>query len=276
MKILTAASILTILCVLLLVGLFAPCEIRAANPLSTYSPDVATDVMKQTKKLQSKNPYTRVRAANALGDMGYRAAPAVPFLIEALGDTEVGKSLGEKMFGFLLFGSGGCGVSTAAMNSLVRIGSPAVNPLIGALRHPDARVRYHAASALGSLAMRGIKAQNAVPSLIEALHDGDSQVRNFAARSLGDIDDQRAVEPLIYALRDEDMGVRGDAASALGKLKDKRAIRPLLAMLKERKGNYQFAAEALKAITGQSLGDDPRKWEEFLEKRTWTSTDKKI
>jgi hypothetical protein len=117
--------------------------------------------------------------------MGYSAAPAVPFLIKALGDTEVGKSLTDKLFDSLFLGGSGCGVSTAAMNNLVRIGSPAVE-LIGALRHPNSRIRYHAASALGSLALRGIKAHNAVSSLIEALHDDDSHVRNSAARNLGD------------------------------------------------------------------------------------------
>lgn len=265
MKTLIITSSLILLCLLMPAGFVAPRENMAANSPSAHSPDIAADVVKQIKKLQSNDPYTRVRAAYALGDMGYRAAPAVPFLIKALGDTEVGKSLTEKLFGFLFLGGGGRGVSTAAMNNLVRIGAPAVDPLIGALRHPNSRIRYHAASALGSLALKGIKAHHAVPSLIEALHDENSQVRNFAARSLGDINDQRAVEPLIQALQDEDMGVRGDAASALGKLKSKRAIRPLLAMLKERKQNYQFAADALREITGQSFGDDVRKWQEFCE-----------
>lgn len=266
MKTLIITSSLILLCLPLLAGLVASPENITENSPSAYSPNVAADVVKQIKKLQSNDPYARVRAAYALGDMGYRATPAVPFLINALGDTEVGKSLSDKLFGFLFLGGGGCGVSTAAMNNLVRIGSPSVDPLIGALRHPDSRIRYHSALALDSLALGGFKAQNAVPALIEALRDENPQVKNFAARSLGDIEDQRAVEPLIHALRDEDMGVRGDAASALGKLKDKRAIQPLLAMLKEKKQNYQFAIEALREITGQSFGDDLRKWQEFCDK----------
>ncbi len=266
MKILTIISILILVCMLLGAGLLVPTENNAATSNTTYLSNLDADVAKQIKKLQSKDPYTRVRAAYTLGDMGNRAAPAIPFLINLLGDTEIGKSLSDKLFGFLFLGSGGCGVSTAAMNNLVRIGAPAVDPLIAALRYPNSRIRYHAASALGSLALNGVKTDNAVTSLIEALHDEDPQVRNFAARSLGDIDDQRAVEPLMHALRDEDMGVRGDAASALGKLKNKQAIRPLLTMLKERRQNYQFAAEALREITGQSFGDDHQKWQEFCDK----------
>jgi hypothetical protein len=135
MKILTMTSMLIFLCLLLLVGLVVPRGDVAATSASAHSPDVAADVAKQIKKLQSNDPFNRVRASYALGDMGYRAAPAVPFLINALGDTEVGKSQADKLLGFLFLGGGGCGVSTAAMNNLVRIGSPAVDPLIGALRN---------------------------------------------------------------------------------------------------------------------------------------------
>lgn len=264
MKTLTTTSPLILLFLLLWAGTVVSGE-NATIPLTASSPDVAADVARQITKLQSKDPYIRSQAAYALGEMGYRAAPAVPFLINALGDTAIGKSLGDKLLDVMFLGGSGSGVSTAAMNSLVRIGPASVDPLIAALRHPDSRIRYHAASALGGLALRGIKAQTAVPSLIETLHDENHLARNFAARTLGDIDDQRAVEPLIQALQDEDMGVRGDAAGALGKLKSAHAIRPLLAMLNEKKQNYQFAAEALHEITGQSFGDDIRKWQEFCE-----------
>jgi HEAT repeat protein len=234
MKTLTITSILLVFCLLLQAEYVVSQENMGASSTSAYSTDIPADVAKQIKNLQSKKPYQRVKAADALGDMGYRAAPAVPFLIKALGDTKKGKSLGGKVLGVLFIGGSGRGVSTAARNSLVRIGTPSVDPLIGALKDQNPRIRYHAALALGGLARKGIKALNAVPALIEALHDDNSKVRNFAARSLGDIEDQQAVEPLIHALGDEDMGVRGDAAGALGKLKDQRAIWPLLDMLKER------------------------------------------
>jgi len=89
---------------LLQAGLIVPGENVEASSPTAYSSDIATDVAKQIKKLQSKDPYTRVRAAYALGNMGYSSTPAVPFLINALGDTEVGKSLPDKLFGFLFLG----------------------------------------------------------------------------------------------------------------------------------------------------------------------------
>jgi HEAT repeat protein len=263
MKTLTITSILLVFCLLLQAEYVVSQENMGASSTSAYSQNIPEDVANQIKNLQSKKPYKRVKAANALGDMGYRAAPAVPYLIKALGDTKKGKSLGNKMLSVVFLGGSGRSVSTAARNSLVRIGAPSVDPLIGALKDHNPRIRYNAALAFGSLAREGIKALSAVPLLIEALHDEDPKVRNFAARSLGDIEDQQAVEPLIHALQDEDMGVRRDAAGALGKLKDQRAVWPLLDMLKERKPNYQFASEALQKITGQRFGDDLLKWQEY-------------
>jgi len=263
MKTLSITSIFLVFCLLLQAEYVVSQENMGASSPSTYSPDIPADVAEQIKNLKSKKPYKRIKAADSLGDMGYRAAPAVPFLIKTLGDTKKGKSLGGKVLGVLFLGGSGRGVSTAARNSLVRIGTPSIDPLIGALKDQNSRIRYNAALALGILARGGNKALNAVPPLIEALHDEDSKVRRFAARSLGDIRDQQAVEPLIHALGDEDMGVRGDAADALGKLKDQRAVWPLLEMLKERKPNYQFASEALQKITGKKFGDDLLKWQEF-------------
>ena len=54
--------------------------------------------------------------------------------------------------------------------------------------------------------------------LIENLKSEDEEVREAAAKALGEIGDARAVEPLIKALRDEDGDVREAAAEALKKL----------------------------------------------------------
>ena len=59
----------------------------------------------------------------------------------------------------------------------------------------------------------------AVEPLIEALKDKDQDVRWEAALALGNIGDERAVEPLIEALKDEDEDVREAAGEALEKIK---------------------------------------------------------
>jgi hypothetical protein len=68
-----------------------------------------------------------------------------------------------------------------------------------------------------------------------------------------------AVEPLIAELRDRAEGVRWAAASLLGQLGDERAIDPLIEAL-QRPDMAAAAADALRTITGQDFGEDPRRW----------------
>ena len=64
-------------------------------------------------------------------------------------------------------------------------------------------------------------AKDAVPALIQALQDQDSNVRNNAARALGSIGEGAvdAVPALIQLLKDQDEWVRINAAWALEEIK---------------------------------------------------------
>ncbi|GAG35765.1 unnamed protein product, partial [marine sediment metagenome] len=64
----------------------------------------------------------------------------------------------------------------------------------------------------------------ALEPLIQALKDEDSQTRRWVVRVLGEIGDKRAVEPLIAALKDEDERVCCSAAEALGNFADIKAV----------------------------------------------------
>jgi HEAT repeat protein len=76
----------------------------------------------------------------------------------------------------------------------------------------------------------GAKAKNAVPMLIDALHDMDVQTRQYSALALNEIgpDAKAATIDLIYAmLRDKDKDVRSNAALALTSVKpDARLAAP--------------------------------------------------
>ena len=58
----------------------------------------------------------------------------------------------------------------------------------------------------------------AIDPLILALNDSNSSVRCYAADALGEIGDPRAVDPLNDALEDEDGDVREAATEALEKI----------------------------------------------------------
>jgi HEAT repeat protein len=83
-----------------------------------------------------------------------------------------------------------------AVDSLVRIGRPAVPRLVQSLRHPQAEVREEAAQLLARI---GPDAEQAVPALVAALQDRHAEVQKAAARALGQIGPAavEAVEPLM-------------------------------------------------------------------------------
>jgi HEAT repeat protein len=108
------------------------------------------------------------------------------------------------------------GVCKAAAGALVEIGTPAVAPLVAALKDSDTHVQWQ------------------------------------AARALGQIGDARAIEPLIAALEDVeiDWTVCRTAAEALGQVGDARAVKPLIAVLERD----FYAPEAEKDALGH-IGD---------------------
>ncbi len=163
--------------------------------------------------------------------------------------------------------------SRAATRALVKIGKPAVDPLIAALKHKDERIRLAAAEALGLIgdprainpllqalkkdpstvaeALGRLKSPLAVEALIPFLNkDQGRWTRLMTAQALGNIGDTRAVEPLIQACGDEWANVRFMAAEALGKLKDRRAHAVLTTMTEEEPNPSvrRTAFEALKEI----------------------------
>lgn len=87
------------------------------------------------------------------------------------------------------------------VSSLQRIGTPAVEPLIEALRAPDVGVRRGAAVGLGRIGNRW-----AVDSLIQALRDPNEEVRWYVAWALGEIGDPHAL-PELERMAQEDTGM---------------------------------------------------------------------
>jgi len=180
--------------------------------------------------LKDEDKDVRSGAAEALGEIGPAAKPAVPALIEALGDEDSRVP-----------------VFAAA---LVKIGADAVPALVVALKENKRQVRPWAASILARI---GPDARAAIPALVEALRDGRKEVRWGAAHALGGIDPAaRAATPALReALKDQDRDVRAAAASALGKVgPDAEAAVPALiqALKDDDQGVRKAAAKALAKI----------------------------
>ncbi|MHB9108315.1 MAG: HEAT repeat domain-containing protein [Armatimonadota bacterium] len=99
-----------------------------------------------------------------------------------------------------------------------------------------------------------LKAQKNVNGLVKALTDREVEIREGAARALGELSYPRVVVPLCAGLKDTDWAVRMTVVEALAKIHDARAIEPLVGLLKDEKPAVQKATmEALIAFGGHAV-----------------------
>ena len=112
-------------------------------------------------------------------------------------------------------------VRFAAVKVLIKLGTPAIESLITALRNGNSAVRQGAAEALETIDSDWCDsdvARRQVPEFISALQGGrEVGVRKVAATTLGKIGDPRALSTLAIALGDQDADVRVAATDALVK-----------------------------------------------------------
>ncbi|WP_324632903.1 HEAT repeat domain-containing protein [Phormidium sp. CCY1219] len=139
-----------------------------------------------------------------------------------------------------------------AINTLRRIGSPAVPALLDALRDEDKEVRSAATFALGAM---GADATEAIPALINSLTDADDRLRLDAAVALRKIG-APAVSQLNAALKHSELNVRRGAAFALAGIgaPAKEAIPNLVQTLAHADDRLSWnAAVALRAIGSPAI-----------------------
>lgn len=142
---------------------------------------------------------------------------------------------------------------------------PANSPLDGAeldrllrdLENPDRpNIRERAARALGELG----DARAVEPLLKAVKYSVDRYFQEAVCRALGQLKDPRAVDFLIGMLRDPDLHVRLAAVEALGQIKDRRAAAPLLRSLDKPDWSEREAAVLALGKIG-----DTRAMESLLE-----------
>ncbi|MHB9132160.1 MAG: HEAT repeat domain-containing protein [Armatimonadota bacterium] len=125
--------------------------------------------------------------------------------------------------------------------------------LIGMLKDPDSALRQSLVSQLGQTDAW------AVDPLITVLkEDVKPEVREYAARSLGRLGDDRALAPLMLAIKDPVEWARSAAKDELGELGDTRAIPALMAIRDNGDEQDRFrTARALRLLRAKGLPDYP-------------------
>lgn len=205
----------------------------------------------------------RVREASAAALARFKAAVAVPALLEVLRQSRAAGPFGGGAPNQVVLralreiGTAGLPVLIDALSDedprlrlsiidlLVAIGDPdAVPGLIGALDDPEPIVRWNAAQALGALG-----GSSTVPDLLRLLTDASDEVRLSAAWALGHIGSEAAIDALIARLRDRDWRMRWAAAQALWEI-GAPAVPALIASLHDPEALVRRAAARTLAEIG--------------------------
>ncbi len=213
-----------------------------------YGIDSKEDLMKLSAvpdlrlALTSSDADIRVKASQALGEIGPDARDAVPDLVMALEDERYE-------------------VRQAAADALdkMKLVSPEYKevPILVQITRLRSKSRIERRKAADKLAEMGPRAAQAVPALIRTMQDDSdwderyNQVRRAAARALGEIGyAARAANPaLIEVLDSYDYKVRLEAVKALGKIGPKQSpdvIEALTGVLKDP--DFDVRREAVVAL----------------------------
>jgi HEAT repeat protein len=229
-------------------------------PKESIPAQVSAEVKEQIQRLYSSDAVDRGSAAFHLAKMGERAVPAIPFLVANLHDSAP----------IISCGVSGCqdphhDISPAdeAEKTLLKFGKASVDPLLASLQDKDPQVRRRITGMLGK-----IKDPRSVPGLLSAMKDENRNVSMAAATSLTEIGEP-SMTGLTDVLKNPQIPIetRADAAWALGIIKKPGAVEPLIAALNEKDPDLlKQASRSLSRITGNDLGQDPKKWQEWWEK----------
>lgn len=111
-----------------------------------------------------------------------------------------------------------------------------IQGLTRALSHPDLRIQWQAAQALGQIG------SDAMDYLIGALKTRKKETRIGIIEALGIIGDARAIKPLITLFQDPSNEVRWEVALALGEMRDVSAVEPLKQALRDNDKYVRYGA----------------------------------
>jgi HEAT repeat protein len=208
-------------------------------PIENIPPNIDPRMKSLIEKLYSTDPVDRGKAVSELGEMRTDAIPAIPFLIGMFCDRG-SVSLRDYKKNFEA-----TPIDKEVKKTLIKIGKPAVNPLILALEDENVAVRRNAADTLGD-----IRDSSALAPLISALKDNKSSVQVSAKEAIfkiiKEMKDNSDIEHLVFALHSEEKMVRQIAVKVMTELRDERTIGPLIDALNDE--DLQVQKDAAQAL----------------------------
>jgi HEAT repeat protein len=132
-----------------------------------------------------------------------------------------------------------------AVKELVRIGEPAVYPLLRALNQNSQWISARASNPLSK-----IQSATAVDGLLGALDNTklDNRIKRYILQSLGNVESKRALDPLIRHLDHEDWTIRSAVLISLGQIGGQIAEEAALEALKDKE---RYVVESALNVLGQ-------------------------
>lgn len=208
-----------------------------------------------SRLLQDDNSIIIKAAAEALAKMNYNPESEkenIPFLIAQRNWSQLAQ-IGSPAVTALIecLNNIDDDIASEARDTLVKIGKPAVIPLIAYLKkdlkdQPQLRPRVNRNR---RVLRNGRSLRLTYPTIPGSIFSKPY----LAIEALGDIGDSRAVEPLLDYMENAGKSCSPSVAEALGKLGDKRAARPLIARLDQTEFGAASAVALTKILGGRSL-----------------------
>lgn len=154
-------------------------------------------------------------------------------------------------------------VRYVAARTIAVMKSPKVfDTLVKKMNESNAEVRAALIAAIAVVE----KPDKSLPRLVRALKDTAPEVKISAVESLFGIDEEQAIKLLPELINDRDWPVRASVIHALSKIRKKESVHPLITRLPKETGRLRYdIVQALKNLTGQSLGYDAKNWETWYK-----------
>lgn len=209
--------------------------------------------------LKNENYNLRLYATMTLGEIRDKRAihPLLSIIENKKDELELRRAAiialgsvgGEKVVDYLIKFLGYDELSKAASRELIKIGEPAIIPLIAMLNSQNPIVLNNVKEALIAIG------KPAVPHLIVALDHYEPVIRKNSINILSVTANKEIIPFIIKKLKDPSESVRIAAATALGKLGDESVVIPLLNIVNSQSGLLRLEAVRSIGLIGKNAGE---------------------